>query len=115
VARGTKVDPSSITDIKRSAKAKPDPEYVQYQSYFKGAQGGDAFEFVPEGEETVRAVMMKVARAAHSLGLKVRNSETERGTVLTEVLEGAWTAKPKPASNGAEPRRRGRPPRASRE
>jgi hypothetical protein len=112
VVKARRVDINSISDLIRPATNKADPEWKQYIQELDGLSPGEAVEFTPEGEESARTIMMRSARAAHSLGLDIRNLRTERGTVVTEIRGTNWQPKPKQPRQEGEPRRRGRPRKA---
>jgi hypothetical protein len=110
MAKAQRVDINSITDLIRPVALKPEPAWKEFVSELEDLEPGGAVEFTPEGGESARAIMQKAARAAHSLGMNVRNYQTQRGTVVLEVLRGTWEPKSKePRQEGEAPRPRGRP------
>ena len=120
MAKARRVDINLITDLIRPTSAQPEPEWRAYVAELEGLSPGEAVEFTPDEGERPRAIMQRAARAAHSLGLNIRNYRTARGTVVCEVLRGTWQPKAKsPRQEGEGPtngrRRRGRPPRAAQQ
>jgi hypothetical protein len=115
MVKARRVDINSITDLIRPTTAQPEPEWKQYIQELDGLSPGEAVEFTPEGDESSRTIMMRAARAAHSLGLDIRNLKTGRGTVVTEVRGTNWQPKPKtPKREGGAPTN-GRRTRRSRQ
>ena len=104
MAKGHQVDINSIDDLIRPVTAQAEPEWRQYLPELESLSPGDAYEWTPDQGETARKVMQRAARAAHSIGMNIKNYHTGRGTVVTEVLPGSWQPKPK------SPRREGEGP-----
>jgi hypothetical protein len=83
VAQGRKVRMDEVTDIKSAAKGTKEPEWWQYREDISSLEDyPDALEYTPDEGESLRKLRVRVTKAAKSVEVPVKHSETVRGTLL---------------------------------